>query len=111
MIDVNAVSEVISTYRRYGWVLRRILLKRIEDGSSLAASIDLGDAKIATSAINAAWFSRPPKAGPVAWEIRYLGNIPFALLETLEENGSDFEYLLSKTEARLLEAISAKEAS
>ena len=111
MIDVKQAAEVIATYRKYGWVLRRVLLTDPDNGVLLARSTDLGAASVATSSINAAWFSRPPKEGPVAWEIRYLGKTPFALLETLSENGPDFEYLLSATEGRLQETISAKEAS
>src|SRR5687768_12683987 len=111
MIDVGAAAEIISTYQKHGWVLRRVLLTDKEVGRSLAEAIDLGATPVVISSINAAWFSRPPKDGPVAWEIRYLGPTPFALLEVLMENEPDFEYLLSKTEVRLRETISAKEAS
>ena len=111
MIDVNAAAEIISTYRQHGWVLRRVLLKDVENGASLATATDLAGVPIVSSPIDAAWFSRPPKDGPIAWEIRYLGRTPFALLESVVENDPDFEFFLSKTEARLRETISAKEAS
>jgi hypothetical protein len=111
MIDVPNAAEVIATYRKYGWILRRILLTNPETGAVLAKSTDLGGATVVPSSIDAAWFSRPPKEGPVPWEIRYLGKTPFALLETLSENEPDFEYVLSATEARLRETIAAKEAS
>jgi hypothetical protein len=111
MMDLKAAAEIISTYRKHGWVLRRVLSTDLEEGAKLAAAIDLADVAVAPSAIDAAWFSRPPKAGPTAWEVRYLGKTPFALLESLMEDDPDFEFLLSKTEARLRETISAKEAS
>jgi hypothetical protein len=111
MINIPTAIEIISTYRKHGWVLRRILLRDPNLGTVLAASADIGGLPILPSPINAAWFSRPPKDGPVAWEIRYLGNTPFALVETLEENDPDFEYVLSRTEARLGETIAVKEAS
>jgi hypothetical protein len=111
MIDVPQAAEIIATYRKYGWILRRILLTNPETGALLAKSTDLGEAAIVPAPIDAAWFSRPPKEGPVPWEIRYLGKTPFALLESLSEKEADFEYLLSATEARLRESIAAKEAS
>ena len=103
MIDADSVAELIATYEKHGWILRRVLLS--------------GDAKISTPAevpvvssdIDAAWFSRPPKPGGVAWEIRYLGDIPYALLEKLDENAPDFEEKLAAVEARLRDAIVKKQ--
>ncbi len=109
MIDALSIAEIIATYQKYGWILRRVLLtkelKQALHGSSsdLFAGIDVCD-----SAIDAAWFSRPPQDGVVAWEIRYLGNFPFALLEKVDENDPKFDNVLSSIELRLRETISAK---
>jgi hypothetical protein len=108
MIDINAASEVIATYRKYGWLLRRILVNG-SDGADLERKLkDLADVPITRSVVNGAWFSRPPADGPIAWEFRYLGDTPFALLESLDEKDPDFEHSLSQVEAKLAKAVSAK---
>ncbi len=110
MIDFQATREIIATYCKYGWVLRRVLVNGPED-SQLADSLKgFVDVRISRSDLNAAWFSRPPAAGPIAWEIRYLGGIQFALLENLDERDPDFERSLSEIEAPLGEAIRVKKA-
>ncbi|CAN5390432.1 hypothetical protein BH20ACI2_BH20ACI2_17270 [soil metagenome] len=110
MIDIKAASETIATYQKYGWLLRRIVINGPE-GAGLESKLkDIADVPITRSSINAAWFSRPPADGPVAWEIRYLGDMPFALLESLDEKDPDFEHSLSQVEAKLAKAVSAKNA-
>ncbi len=63
------------------------------------------------SMIDAAWFSRPPTGGGVAWEIRYLGGTPFAFVEHLDEDDPEFERSLRRVEARLCEMLAAKESA
>ncbi len=109
MVDASSVVEIIATYQKYGWILRRVLLtktlakKHHENTNTL-----FGDVPIIDAGIDAAWFSRPPKGGGVAWELRYLGDIPFALLENIDESNPAFENILGGVELRLSEAISAK---
>ena len=109
MIVPAAVSEIFATYKKYGWILRRVLLSatlKKKLGSSLT---DLcGDVPATDSDIDAAWFSRPPASGGVAWEIRYLGDPPFALLENLDEDDPDFERTLGEVETRLRGSVAAK---
>jgi hypothetical protein len=109
MIDVGALCELVKTYEKHGWVLRRILLSAAsqkiltsESGTSLKGM------KVVTSDVDAAWFSRPPQPGDTTWEIRYLGDIPYALLEKLDENDSEFEQQLAAVESRLRDGIAAK---
>ncbi len=110
MIDLEMVSAIIDVYQKHGWHLRRILITDPADEPRIAGRIDVSDIPIKRSGINAVWFSRTPKDGPAAWEIRYLGDIPFALLECLDENDPEFEPSLSAVEARLGESIIAKKA-
>ncbi len=108
MIDIKSASDIFAAYRKYGWILRRIVIDDPE-GSDLESKLkDLADVLITRSVVNGAWFSRPPADGPVAWEIRYLGDTPFALLESLDEKDPDFEQSLSQVEAKLAKAVSAK---
>lgn len=66
---------------------------------------------IIDSEIDAAWFSRPPKPGGVAWELRYLGVTPFALVEQADEDSDDFEAMLASVERRLQSVVAAKESA
>ncbi len=99
MIGPDEIRDIISTYEKHGWVLRRLLVSPCLNAKFKAALAE--QVAVVDSDIDAAWFSRPPKVGGVAWEIRYLGNPPFALLETADENAPDFESLLKRVEERL----------
>lgn len=109
MIDAAGVRELIETYAKHGWILRRVLLS-----PQLNKALDkykhelFGDVMVTDSDLDAAWFSRPPKAGDVTWEIRYLGDIPYALLEPMDESSDEFESCLKGLESRLRETITAK---
>ncbi len=109
MIEPGQIGEIIETYQKHGWILRRVLLS-----PALKAKLGTGgddifnEVMIFDSDINAAWFSRPPKSGGIAWEIRYLGDPPFALLENIDESSPAFEDLLRSVETRLHESITAK---
>ena len=106
MIDKTAVAEIIATYKKYGWLLRRVLLT-----DSLRATLGddirtlFGGVPVIASDIDAAWFSRPPQAGPTAWEVRHMSPNPYALLEHVDENSTAFEEQLAAVEARLRGAV------
>jgi len=105
MIDPESVREIVRMYEKHGWVPRRFLFT-----SELAAAMGppAESIPILTSDIDAAWFSRPPKAGGIPWELRYLGEPPFALLENIDEDDADFEDSLKAVERRLKDAIAGK---
>ena len=109
MIDAGRVRELIEKYEKHGWVLRRVLLSA-SGKKSLSNALEniFQKVPIASADIDAAWFSRPPVAGGVAWEIRYLGDIPYAMLEKLDEGNPEFEEKLAAVESRLIDAVSAK---
>lgn len=109
MIETSVLREILATYRKYGWLLRRVLLKP-GTRPQLMEGIDqpLDDVVISESEIDAVWFSRPPKEGPIAWEIRHLSETPYALLEMLDENDPRFEESLNEIEVRLQKAVTAE---
>ncbi len=106
MIDAENIGEIIAVYEKHGWVLRRVLLTptlkaRVNDGiSQFVDGVQVIDAEV-----DAAWFSRPPLSGGVAWEIRHLGETPYALVENVDEYSTDFEDALCSVETRLGESI------
>ena len=109
MIETDAIGEIIATYQKHGWILRRVLLSAAPEAKiGERQSALFGSVEVKGSDIDAAWFSRPRSGGGVPWEIRYLGSPPFALLENIDENDPEFEVSLSGVEARLRESIAAK---
>ena len=102
MIRSDQIRAIFDTYEKYGWVARRVM----GSAATIEISIAITENMPATpSDIDAAWFSRPPKHGPVAWEIRFLGEPPVALLESLDETEPDFESKLADIEQRLKQTI------
>jgi len=110
MIDPDLIDEIIVTYQKHGWVLRRVLLSAAS-GAKLGDDRDprFGGVAVMDSDVDAAWFSRPPKPGGIAWEIRYLGEPPFALLEIIDESSPDFEDRLQGVETLLRDTMAAKQ--
>ena len=108
MIDANEINEIISTYKKYGWELRRVLLT-----AELKENVDemFSGVSVSESDIDAAWFSRPPQTGTIAWEIRHLNTAPYALLEHLDETDADFEAALHAVETRLRDAVAKKQTA
>ncbi|MEP6787746.1 MAG: hypothetical protein ABJB40_04900 [Acidobacteriota bacterium] len=112
MIDKDAISEIIETYQKHGWILRRVLLSaELKQKLASHTSALFGGAAILDAEIDAAWFSRPPKSGGVVWEIRHLGNFPLALLENIDEDNAGFEDVLRDIESRLRESVAAKRSA
>ncbi len=105
MSTSDTTSDVVATYRKHGWVLRRLLLTKSSIQKLAAVEADI---IVHESDIDIAWFSRPPESGGVAWEIRYLGDPPYALVENLDESSSEFETKLKDIEASLRKSVTAK---
>lgn len=109
MIDSAACRDIIQTYAKHGWILRRVLLTTdVRTLLGEASGEVFGDVKICDGDIDAAWFSRPPGKGEIAWEIRHLSETPFALLEYVDEKARDFEDKLCVVESRLMKTVAAK---
>ncbi len=105
MIDIEAIGKILADYSKHGWILRRVLLSA-DSGAKFGEQTRLfRGIKIKDSDIDAAWFSRPSANGGVPWELRYLGNKPFALVENIDEKDADFEESLSAVEARLRKSV------
>lgn len=109
MIDDAAIGEIIRTYAKHGWILRRVLLTT-KLCKSLGDNVGevFGDVKVSDGKIDAGWFSRPPAKGEIAWELRHLSETPFALLEYADEKADDFEDKLREIETRLTKTVAAK---
>ncbi len=81
------ISEIIATYERHGWELRRVLL-RPETRKALAAEL-FGQAAMFEADFDALWFARPSHAGREAWELRLIAEQRYALFEAFEADESE----------------------
>jgi|ERR1043166_5033441 hypothetical protein len=91
----NLIKEIVSTYQKHGWHLRRALL-RPETNAALEAdaagdSFPLAGVGVEEAAVDGLWFSRPSTAEREAWELRLVAETPFALFETFEKDEPEEE--------------------
>lgn len=108
--------EALALYRRHGWRLERVLM-RAEAREALRRAGEGGDGDGATfegvavrdSDFDALWFRRAAQGGREAWELRLVGEPPFALFELFEEDEAeeDREDVRREMEARLAERVGA----
>lgn len=110
MISPENIMSVIATYEANGWVLRRLIARsgRFPEFKTIAGKYDPA-VSVYEGRIDAAWFSRPPADGPIAWELRALDEAPYALLEFFDESSDDLEERISQVEKRLAESTVGKD--
>jgi hypothetical protein len=99
----DLIQEIIATYERHGWELRRVLL-RPETRVASAAEL-FGQAAMIESDFDALWFARPSRAGREAWELRLIAELRYALFEAFEgdESEADREEVRQEMENRMRE--------
>ena len=107
MNTLEQIREILATYSRHGWRLKRLLLTREARALLNESEQDiLADTpEVVDSPINALWFARPSHAGREAWELRLVAETPYALFETFEadEEEAEREEVRQEMEARLRE--------
>jgi len=107
MSQMDLLLEILATYQKHGWVLRRALLTTEAEQTFIDRSA-LSDASVERSTINALWFSRPSHEKREAWELRLVSEAPYALFETFEndETEEQREDVRKEMEARMREYVS-----
>ena len=112
MITEKQIAEILSLYKKHGWKLSRVLLSA-ELEKNLSGKLEnlFGAAEIASSKMDAAWFTRTSKNNRTAWELRRLSDAPFALFEVFDlETDENFKQeKLRETENRMLEKFAKPE--
>ncbi|HEV2864807.1 MAG TPA: hypothetical protein VGX48_27680 [Pyrinomonadaceae bacterium] len=98
----------MALYTRHGWRPVRVLA-RPETLAELAGA-SLGGVRPEESDVDAMWFSRPSQGGREAWELRLVGDTPYALFELFEpdEDEEDRRDVRREMEARLREYVGTK---
>jgi hypothetical protein len=82
--------EIIATYKRHGWQLRRALL-RPETRQAIGSDARelFGDASQQESDFDALWFARASHGNREAWELRLIAEQPYALFEAFEASDDE----------------------
>jgi hypothetical protein len=106
--QLGKFEEILAQYRRHGWRLARVLARPgtfRAPGAEGGAGASYEGAAVSESDVDAMWFSRPSAEGREAWELRLVGDTPYALFELFEpdEAEEDREDVRREMEARLRE--------
>ena len=89
-MSIELCKEILATYRRHGWELKRVLLSPAtrSDLKELAAGL-FNEAVLIEAEIDALWFARPSTAGREAWELRLVAEQAYALFAAFEADESE----------------------
>lgn len=91
-------KEIIATYQRHGWELKRVLMKPATQTDLKEQTAELfNEAKLIVAEFDALWFARASQAGREAWELRLVAEQPYALFEAFEADETEEE----REEARM----------
>lgn len=121
MSRLEKFRDALAIYRKHGWTLVRVLA-RAETIAELKSQGDSSEdsetrtreesetttfegAEVFESETDAMWFRRAAQGGREAWELRLVGETPYALFELFEpdEEEEDREDVRREMEARLRE--------
>jgi hypothetical protein len=97
-MSIELCREILATYRRHGWELKRVLIKPAtrNDLGEAAAGI-FSEADLIEAEFDGFWFARPSTAGREAWELRLVAEQAYALFAAFEPDESEAD----REEARL----------
>jgi len=139
MSRLEKFQDVLAIYRKHGWRLARVLARaetleemrgpsgddethggpsgetrgesdEVASEERVAASFE--GVGVVESEVDAMWFTRPTQGGREAWELRLVGETPYALFELFEsdEAEEDREDVRREMEARLHEHTAPQES-
>lgn len=108
MNQIERFRETISSYRKHGWQLRRMLMcEHTKSALTVSGAHDIDGIEPEVTSVDAVWFARPSHAGREAWELRLVGETPYALFEAFERDFDDDlrEEKLQEMQARLIDYV------
>ena len=106
MKTLELIKDIIATYQRHGWNLKRVLLRPATRAQINHQALELlKEIKFVDAEFDALWFARPSHQGHEAWELRLLAQQPYALFEAFEpdETEEDREEARREMENRMRE--------
>jgi hypothetical protein len=91
MSRLKNFQEILAQYRRHGWRLARVLarpesLSEMRGAGAEEGAVIFEGAPAVESDVDAMWFTRPSAEGREAWELRLVGDTPYALFELFEQD-------------------------
>ena len=108
MNQLDRCLEIVATYRKHGWALRRVSLTNETRRATAGREEELfAGARVDNSTIDALWFSRPSHKNREAWELRLAAETSYALFEAFEmdESEEQREEVRQEMEARMREYL------
>lgn len=111
MNPIDRIREILATYEKHGWRLRRALL-RPETLAEVSDESWAGEASIEAADLDALWFSRGSQQNREAWELRLIAATQYALFEIFEADEPEAarEEVRQEMEARMKEKVSSSES-
>src|SRR3981081_258801 len=106
MNELELSLEIIATYRKHGWQLRRALMtSETRAEADKRADILFENVRIDEAPVDALWFSRASHKNREAWELRLVADVPYALFETFAADQAEEarENVRREMEARMRE--------
>jgi hypothetical protein len=94
--SLELFKEIIATYQRHGWELKRVLIKP-DTRNELKDAEVFSEASLSDGEFDALWFARPSQGGREAWELRLVAENPYALFAAFEPDETEEQ----REEARL----------
>ena len=88
-MNIELAQQIVSTYEKHGWKLRRVLLRSSSGPDRPRLTELFPEAALVDSEIDALWFARPSHAGREAWELRRITEQPYALFEAFETDETE----------------------
>jgi hypothetical protein len=92
MNQLEQFNEIIAAYSKHGWHLKRVLM---QEETLRACALFESDAFAGVlpeaAGVDGLWFARPSHGGREAWELRLVGETPYALFETFEADEAEEE--------------------
>ena len=113
MGQLDQFRTTLTTYRKYGWQLARVLM-RPATLAELRAATGGGEEFESLPAreysLDAMWFVRLADGGREAWELRLVSESPYALFELFEpdEAEEDREDVRREMEAQMRERVNGE---
>jgi len=97
-MSAELCKEIIATYQRHGWDLKRVLLKpATRNDLAEQAAVLFNEASLIDAEFDSLWFARPSHGNREAWELRLVAEQPYALFAVFESDETEAD----REEARL----------
>src|SRR5205814_8717810 len=86
---VEVAQQIVATYEKHGWELRRVLLRPSAEDERQQLAQTFPESALINSEVDALWFARTSHAGREAWELRLIAEQSYALFETFEADEAE----------------------